>query len=42
VKATTQAHAAVVSVSELIRGAVDTLIQSIPVADPEEKLKRAI
>jgi hypothetical protein len=30
------------SVAELIRRAVDTMIKSSPVADPEEKLKRAI
>ena len=30
------------SVAELIRRAVDTLIKSSPVADPEEKLKRAL
>ena len=30
------------SIAELIRRAVDTMIKSSPVADPEEKLKRAI
>ena len=30
------------SVAELIRRAVDTMIKSSPVADPEETLKRAI
>ena len=30
------------SVAELIRRAVDTMIKSSPVADPEEKLKRGI
>ncbi len=30
------------SVAELIRRAVDTMIKSSPVADPEERLKRAI
>ena len=31
-----------VSVAELIRRAVDVMLKSNPVADPEEKLKRAI
>ena len=31
-----------VSVAELIRRAVDIMVKSSPVADPEEKLKRAI
>jgi len=36
------AHSRHLFVAELIRRAVDTLIKSSPVADPEEKLKRAI
>ena len=31
-----------VSVAELIRRAVDIMVKSSPVADPEERLKRAI
>ena len=31
-----------VSVAELIRRAVDIMVKSSPLADPEEKLKRAI
>jgi len=31
-----------VSVAELIRRALDIMVNSSPVADPEEKLKRAI
>jgi len=31
-----------VSVAELIRRAVDTMVKSNPLADPEERLKRAI
>ena len=36
------AHSRHLSVAELIRRAIDIMVKSSPLADPEERLKRAI